>query len=209
VPVTVLACLHEENGILNSNSQEVPKDYFNNLAGNILTKIKMQEDGVSPMLQSIQDVNIFKVPDGYFDNLSTQILDKINIKQPAKVISFGSRMVKYAVAAALTGVMALGVYKYTNQTQQPVVIETPAVAKLDPTIEKGKSMNDQQFNEALNNLSADDIAKYLEKNGDEKDIELLASNIDENSLPSQDDYILDEKALEKYLTEPETNTTGN
>lgn len=211
VSTTVLACIHEEQGIANIISADVPKDYFDNLADNILAKIKMQEEEtvLSPLLQNIRNTNVFTVPKGYFDELPTQILSKINTKQPAKVIPFGRRIVKYAVAAALTGVMALGIYTYTNKPSQPEVTETQPTAKLDESIEKGKNMDDKQFNDALASLSVDDIAKYLEKNGDEKDIELLASNLDENSLPSQDDYILDEKTLDNYLAEPDTQKAKN
>ncbi|MGG9970521.1 hypothetical protein ACQ33O_01905 [Ferruginibacter sp. SUN002] len=201
---SVLASLNKELG-------DVPEKYFDHLADNILAKIKLQEAAetdLSPALQSIRGINVFEVPQGYFENLSTEIVDKTVTIQPAKVISFGSRIVKYAVAAALTGVVALGVYKYTNNnpTQPNDIV---SVAKLDASIEKGKDMNDKQFNETLENLSADDIAKYLETNFNEKEIESLASNIEENSLPSQDDYFTDEKTLENYLEELDAVQTSN
>ena len=71
-------------------------------------------------------------------------------------------------------------------------------------------MNDTQFNDALNNLSQDDIANYLEKNGNDDDVAALSSSIDENTLPSQDDYLSDDKTLDNYLNDiNNTNQTNN
>jgi hypothetical protein len=73
------------------------------------------------------------------------------------------------------------------------------LAILDESIEKGKTMNDQQFEETLQKLTAADIAKYLENNGDISDVATLRNSIDENNLPNEDDYILDEKTLDNFI----------
>ena len=70
-------------------------------------------------------------------------------------------------------------------------------------------MNDQQFEETLQKLTPADIAKYLENNGDITDVATLRNNIDENNLPNEDDYILDEKTLDNFIKEINNNSVIN
>jgi hypothetical protein len=204
-PTAVSALLQS---VQHSNKFEVPQGYFDNLSSDILNKIKEQQINaatdelqlLSPLLHSIKHINVFEVPEGYFNKVPTTIFHLVNAT-PAKVVSMPTLrlVVKYAAAAVFTGAMALGVYKYT---ETPAAINTvPAVsfATLDTSIEKGKAMNEEQFNEALNNLTKDDITSYLEKNGSDEDISLLTSSSDVNGLPNKDDYLLDDKTLENYL----------
>jgi hypothetical protein len=83
------------------------------------------------------------------------------------------------------------------------------VAVLDASIEKGRTMDEKQFNETLENLSEADIAKYLENNGDISDLAALGNNIESNNLPKVEDYLLDETTLENYLKEIENTSTNN
>ncbi|UEG50471.1 hypothetical protein LK994_03145 [Ferruginibacter lapsinanis] len=206
---TVLICIKEEHGISTTvNTGSVPQGYFDNLASSILDKIKNQPINatdeireLSPVLHSIQHKNVFEVPVNYFADLPETISSKTQTKQTGKLVRMSSRIAKYAVAAMLTGAVALGVYKLFDKPVNIVQVEqSQAFATLDPIIEQGKNMNDKQFNETLNNLSEEAIAKYLEKNASEKDVAVLVSSIDQSSLPNEDDYLLDEKTLEKYLS---------
>jgi hypothetical protein len=200
-------------GIKHSNLFEVPNGYFESLSSVILDKINEQNvisatdelKLLSPLLQSIKHINIFEVPEGYFDPSPADVFHHVGT-MPAKVVSMiksnsnrrKKLIVRYAAAAVVTGAMALGVYKYA---EKPVATNTiPAVSfiTLDPSIEKGKVMNEQQFNEALNSLTKEDITNYLEKNGSDDDMFLLSSSVEDN-LPKKEDYLLDDKTLENYL----------
>lgn len=219
VPATLLACLAEENNSINlpenNQSSAVPDGYFDQLAGSILDKIRQDEKAsgetreLSPLLFSLQNKQVFEVPDGYFENLSGFIAAKIK-SSTAKVISIHKRnlFIKYAVAAMMTGIVALGVYRFTDKTDSSLSIEN-TVVNLDASIEKGKNMNDKQFNETLGNLSETDIAKYLETNGDIADVAVLRNNLDVSNLPTQEDYLLDETTLDKYLQEIEQTNLSN
>ena len=202
------------HSIQNKNVFEVPDGYFESIDQLISIQLKTatpkeELKGLSPLLDTIQSKNVFEVPDEYFTGLAENILKKV---QPpvAKVIVMHKRnlFIKYAVAAMMTGVLALGLYRYIDKPVSPVS-QINTVATLDATVEKGKNMNDKQFNEALENLTEADIAKYLEKNGDITDVAVLGNNIEESNLPSQEDYLLDEKTLEKYLKEIDTTTLNN
>jgi len=193
---------------------EVPTGYFEQLTIDIKNSIQDNSSTdeiteLSPELQKLQRVNVFEVPTGYFENLSTSILKKA--KAPfAKIINFQARnsFLKYAAAAIITGVIAMGALRYLQPSQSANTIATP-LAMLDESIEKGKTMNDQQFEEGLKKLTSVDIAKYLENNGDITDVATLRNNIDEYNLPNEDDYILNEKTLDNFIKEINNNSIKN
>ena len=197
----ILMGIETENGSGNTASSvdDVPAGYFDTLAGSILAKIKTQQAddaateirALSPMLYSIQNEHVFEVPTGYFDTLGETVLNTVNPQ--VKVVSMKrhtTAFFKYAVAAAFTGVMALGVFKFTGNSTEK--IELPAYVKI--------GMNDiKDVDQELAKIADDDIVKYLEANGTDVKTAMVAGSIDENELPSQEDYLLDEKALDKYL----------
>ncbi len=180
--------------VQNENVFEVPQGYFDDFSDAILAKVK-NENAVdelrtlSPMLYSIQNENVFDVPQGYFEGLGEEVLNKV---QPqTKVIVMKRRTTtffKYAVAAAFTGVMALGVFKFTN---------TSVNSKLPDYVTAGLKIED--VDQELSKISDDEIVKYLEASGSDVKTALVANSIDENELPSEEEYLLDEKALDNYL----------
>ncbi len=256
VPRTVLACLKVTQPAIRAGAhQAVPAGYFDNLAANILQRIKGEEMGaseiaLSPLLQGLKEKNVFEVPAGYFEDSATQLMDIINTEAPqqelkrispllsdiqsnpvftvpgdyfealpaailsrlkggsSKVIKMQGRSMftRYAVAAMMIGVLAFGVFKYTGR--QSGNTPQPAVA-MDASIEKGRKMDDKQFREALTNLTTADITSYLELNGDITDIAALGNKLDETELPSQEDYLMDEKTLENYLKQIELTPLNN
>ncbi|MEO6729960.1 MAG: hypothetical protein ABIN01_02000 [Ferruginibacter sp.] len=200
--------------IRNKNVFTVPEGYFKNISSLILNKIKTVDAKeelaiLSPLLHRLQNKELFAVPNGYFDSLADNIIRKVQSGN-ARVVKMGSRnlIIKYAIAAMMTGTLALGVYKYFD-APGPGVDSENNIAVLDSSIEKGKKMDDKQFNDALTNLTATDIAKYLENNGDIADVAILRNNLEESNLPSEEDYLLDEKTLEKFLNEIEKTTLKN
>ncbi len=193
---------------------EAPKGYFEQLTIDIKKSIENTSyddelKKLSPVLKSVQAVNVFEVPTGYFENLSNSILKKVKAPS-ARIINFQVRnsFLKYAAAAIITGVIAIGALRYLQPTQS-VNTNNTSLAILDESIEKGKTMNDQQFEETLQKLTATDIAKYLENNGDITDVAILGNSIDENNLPNEDDYILDEKTLDNFIKEVNNNSVIN
>jgi hypothetical protein len=183
--------IHEQE-----NNAVVPEGYFESLPAAIMARIKSQETEnasteireLSPMLYSIQNENVFEVPAGYFDRLSGEILDKV--KPAAKVVRmpFRKSFMRYAVAAAFTGMMALGVFKFTGNSQQ---------TELPDYVTAGLQI--KNVDQELAGISDAEIVKFLEEDGTDVKTAIVANSIDKNELPSQEDYLLDEKALDKYL----------
>ena len=193
---------------------EIPVNYFDSLGTDILSKINVVENNIedlqriAPLLFSCNKENVGEIPAGYFDNLSATILKKIADKRPAKVITIAGRLsfVKYAVAAIFIGVISTIVFNYYNK---PANINTNKFAALDSSIEKGKAMNETKFNETLNSLSEEEIINYLQKTGTEADVNLLSSSINENTVPSQEEYLLNDKTLDNFITDVEAQQLNN
>lgn len=209
----ILTGIAIENGTVagrlsGSFSADVPVGYFDALADNILNRIRSQKEEsapdelrvLSPMLYSIQNENVFEVPRGYFDSLSDTILAQV-IPQQTKVVIMRSRtFIKYAVAAAFTGVMALGVFQFINNDKQnddPIVAQGIQIAR------------ENKFDEELAKIPDEDIVKFLEAGGSDVKTALVANSIDENELPSQEEYLSDDKALDKYLNSINLNDLNN
>jgi len=189
---------------------QVPQGYFESLADNILNRIKAENTaatelkGLSPVLYSIQSENVFTVPQGYFESLPGQILAKVKPQQ-AKVVTMKSRSVttilKYAVAAVFTGVMALGVYQFSGGGKVKPTVAEPGYVTI------GKKIKD--VDAELAKISDDDIIKYLQAEGTDIDAALVANKMNETELPSQEDYLSDDKALDKFLDNVDLNDLKN
>lgn len=190
--------------IQNENVFTVPAGYFDGLDDTILANIKAQQNesaaaelrSLSPLLYSIQNENVFTVPTGYFETLANTLITAVQ-PRVAKVVVMRKRsfsFMKYAVAAAFTGMMALGVFKFTNSG-------TDSNSKLDAVVLNGLQINkDKTFDQEFAKVSDEDIIKYLQVNGENVDAQTVANQtLDEKELPAQADYLMDDKALDKYL----------
>lgn len=200
------------HSVQHKNVFGVPADYFENVPATLLNQVNTTPPGedlqhLSPLLQSVQKKNVYEVPAGYFDSLARNILQKVRVGD-SKVVKMPFRKVfiKYAAAAVITGIIAFGVYSYNNKLADKL---TDDGVVLEASIENGRKIDDIQFAEAMQNLSETDIAKYLETNGDITDMATLGNNLEESELPSEEDYLLDEKTLENYLKQIEITTSNN
>ncbi len=202
------------NNLSKKNVLEIPANYFDSLGADILSKINATENDtdelkqIAPLLYYCNRANLGEIPAGYFDNLSAIIFKKIANKTAGKVVTMVGRFsfVKYAVAAIFIGAISMVVFKYYNK---PANISIHEYAALDSSVEKGKAMSDAKFNETLNSLSEEDIANYLQKTGTEADVALLSASVDEKSVPSQEEYLLNDKTLENFIVDVEARQFNN
>jgi len=179
------------------NLFSVPQGYFKNLPDAVLQKINEETAAeeithLSPLLAGIRQKNVFSVPEGYFDNFYGEIAGEL--KPQAKVVSFGKRrnIMKYAVAAAVTGIMAITVFKFTGTDNKKLVMPEYAA--------QGLKIKPASVDAELAGLSNDDIVSYLEDNGSGIDASTLAATtLDEKNLPTEADYLLDDKTLDNFL----------
>ncbi len=97
-----------------------PNGYFTDLAENIMAKIKIENsssnesfnelESIAPTLNSISKENVYHLPIGYFEGLKTGIPNN----QKVKIVSFSKwrKVVSYAAAAVLSGILVTGAFKY-------------------------------------------------------------------------------------------------
>jgi hypothetical protein len=176
------------------NVFEVPQGYFDGLPGNINERLFAGDEmaQLPAVLQDLQQKNVFEVPQGYFDGLATEIMSKLQLV-PSKLVPMRSslRIVKYAVAAAFVGVMALGVYKFV----QPGHHELTDVQKEGMAL----SRDETKYNSEFDKVSDETIVKFLETGGQDVDAALVAMSVDEKELPTEDELMLDDKTLDDFL----------
>ncbi len=182
----------------------VPSGYFDALTGSVFSEIRKSypesaEDElrqISPMLYSIKGENVFTVPRGYFGSLPDLIVAKIT-QEPAKVVTMKKRAswLKYAAAAIVAGIISItslqifnGAHHTAGDSSLPADVQASFIYKTEQDIDNG-----------IAKLSDDDIAKYLVKNGNSLDNEMLTNNTDVSELPGTTDYLNDANTLNDYL----------
>ena len=207
-----------ERTITSTNIFSVPDGYFNAFAQEVINKISVQKSAnaieeikqISPLLFDLRQQQPFELPLNYFDDLSTRLLlgNKTKPTKLTQIIPL-QPLLKYAIAAMLIAMLAAAlVYKLTNNfsiINYNTTDNASAIPSLDSTVENGKNMSATQLEEAITNLSADDISNYLERNSSEEDIATLTNTIEEDVLPNKADYLTDDKTLDKYLNTIESN----
>jgi len=181
----------------------VPENYFDNLCDSILVKAKAiypesaEEElrDLSPMLYSLKRENVFTVPAGYFESLAENVTQKLK-PVPAKVVTMKRRTswLKYAAAAVVTGIITITSLQLFKGSSHNISSSLPAYFQ-----DAFKYKTEADVNAGIAKLDDADIAKYLEKNGNVLDNELLINNTDESGLPSSTDYLNDENTLNEYL----------
>ena len=60
---------------------------------------------------------------------------------------------------------------------------------------------DKNFDEAVSNISDDDIIAYLKESGEDVNAALVASVADDKNLPEEVDYLINDKTLDNLLNE--------
>ncbi len=191
---------------------KVPEGYFDSLSTNILTEIKKsyaemadeELQNISLVLLSLQKENVFKVPSGYFENFADTVTSKLK-PTTAKIITMKPRSswLKIAAAAVVTGAIAissLNIFnRSSNQDNTGTMVATTSKVMPAYVKESLQFKTEQEVDAGIAKLSDDDIIKYLEKNGNVTDNELLMKNTDVSELPSQTDYLMNENTLNTYL----------
>ncbi|MFT3825710.1 MAG: hypothetical protein QM731_17450 [Chitinophagaceae bacterium] len=136
-----------------------PEGYFNELPDNAsagaqaIEFVNEELENLSPMMRSLQQQQAYKVPAGYFEALPQQLLQATQ-QQTAKVVSFSftKRILRYAAAAVVAGLIITAGWLYTSNTSIP-----PDSNKL-AAIEKIK----QVVTDSLHNFDDQDLQSFLE-----------------------------------------------
>lgn len=197
LPDRILAwVLAHENTI---SSEHVPNQYFENLSDQIIAAIHENEETQKekdnfkvefPILHSLKDKQVLKVPAGYFEKLTSSVVEKQKINKSAPIISLTTKWWKYAAAAVLGGFMLVGALQFYN----PSSLKTNS-----DVIASSQYKTEEDINKGIASLTDDDIIAYLENHGNITDNNLLTTDVNVKELPSVEDYLINENALNDYL----------
>ncbi len=182
----------------------VPEGYFDTLGTEIMNKISGSanlqniEGEESILLNGIKHINVYDVPAGYFESFPVLIMQNLPVQ--AKVISMNKRpaFYLYAVAAVLTGILGFSLMTFLDNKSGNGFSSS---ATLVAMTEANRIIKNGDFEKEMDAISDDAIVSYLKENGQDVSAALVASVTDENSLPAEDEYILDEKTLDTFLHE--------
>lgn len=123
-----------------------------------------EEEGLnylSAALSEVKDQNPFSIPEGYFESLPLIISQKLDNQGSAKIVSMSSHrsVLRYAVAAVLTGLLGLGIFsRFSNSipdNQINLAMNENVMKNAESIIKK------DNFDEVLATLKDEDIVKYL------------------------------------------------
>ncbi len=173
-----------------------PEGYFNDFSGNIVAGVKAIDfvneelENLSPVMLGLKDKQVYEVPLGYFDTTTAVILAKAKQQQPAKVISigFGKRIMQYAAAAVVIGIIAISGYVISNKPGNiagPVAstnqgLDSAVVAKIPDQemesflntntssladISDDNTVSDNDIKDLLADISDEELQQYLEQHG--------------------------------------------
>jgi len=167
-----------------------PEGYFNDLSENVVSGVQAIEfvneelENLSPLMVSLREMNVYEAPAHYFEQLPGKILVKVQ-RQPAKLVSvsFRTRVMRYAVAAAVTGVIAVGSYMFFKPSTKTADVDPNQVAKVSDqemenfltdntvaladagTIVTNDTITEADSKELFANVSDDELQSYLEDHG--------------------------------------------
>lgn len=192
---------------------EVPAGYFDGLPQQVIRQLSGSSVAateiaeLSPVLAGLRNKNPFEVPDGYFEKADANRVLPAHNQPTGKLVNFKKfrSSFPYAAAAVMTLVITLSVYKFTGQQGNL----SGNTEELDAIVRTGLSMDDQKFNESLNNLKEEEILGYLQQYSTEADVAALSASLETNTPEnSQETETQVEANLEKILADPSANTAN-
>ncbi len=196
--------------VLNSLDKKAPfsnpVEYFEELPENVVAGIRAVDfvneelENLSPLMNDLKNKQVYQVPANYFDTVPGMVTDKIT-QQDALVVAvdFRKRVLRYAAAAVVIGIMALGAWMYSGKPTEikPIAINSSAPIPDSVSSELVKTLSDSDLvsladNPVFSGTETTDIA-----------LDELTTN-DTNELLGD----LSDEVLEQYLDQQAENNTS-
>lgn len=183
----------------------VPDGYLESLAGSAFDRISEGEakdvaaelQGASPFLAGLRDELTYtgpEVPDGYFADFPLAMLEKVRREdRDAAVKPEGGRVVSMQLHRFLAAAVSIGVV-LTSAVWGYHLYERPAAWGGVAAIR-----TEDQFNAALAKVSDQDILEYLKNSADGNDVDVVASAVDDDQLPTEDQYLDGSQSVDELL----------
>jgi hypothetical protein len=170
-----------------------PETYFEELPGNVVSGIKAVDfvneelENLSPLMSSLKNKQVYHVPVHYFDGIPGGVLERIKHENGRVVaITFRKRVLRYAAAAVIIGMMAAGAWMYADKPAREIVKTDITVAPAVDSIpaELMKTLSDSELsgladNPVLAEMDATDISSSFDELVSNDATDLLAGMPDE------------------------------
>lgn len=185
------------SGIGKKNPFSTPAGYFGELTENVVAGAKAIDfvneelENLSPLMNSLKAVNVYEAPAGYFEQLPQQVLSKAKSQQPAKVVSmsFARKVMRYATAAVVAGVIFVGAWMYFGGSKTPPTLVAEKAVKtisdssllnyiesqeLDlpeatATLADNNEISENDMKDMFSAVSDEELQQYLEKYSNAKE----------------------------------------
>ncbi len=190
----------------NKNLYHVPAGYFDELAGNVTDGAKAIElvnealENLSPLMNSLKQKNVYEVPTGYFESLPSEVLTKAKQQHPSKVISisFSRKIMRYAAAAVVAGVIVTSGWLYFKD---PIVSPNPDV-----------DVATKEVTKELRTTSDEELLRFIETENNLTDETVTTSpSTEEIEATDMKDMLVDvtDEELQQYIeeTSPENDNS--
>lgn len=173
---------------IRSNPFSVPAGYFNSLAENINNKIHHQQqvdeelESVAPILNTISKAPVYSVPKDYFERFKVDNDAKPEVNVVSS--SIWRKFSRYAVAAVITGFVAVGIFLFQNSSTDKIQTADKFV------IQKANGLSEEELSQFLQTTMPEDQVSSKSFKSQTTDNELT------NSVKQMSD-----KEIQQYLSE--------
>lgn len=177
-----------------------PGGFFEELPSDVLAGVQAIDfvnhelETLSLKLSAVNKENVYKVPDSYFINLPLQLLSKVNQQNRLISSGFKRKLIRYAMAALITGAVAVGVWEFfqdkptvangrgltginkiidTEKISDDEIVnylEFNEVAPSEPDSKAVSDFKEEEVKELLADLSDDELEQYLDQHAASKDL---------------------------------------
>jgi hypothetical protein len=167
------------------NPYSIPTGYFDNFPAQMMETIKNHPDylnsqeelkSISPLLSSLNKAPVYSVPEDYFGNFSVKVNHKPVANKPGAVIRmFSTRVMRYAAAAIVTGLIIATSIFIAIRNSKPS--EERTISKVEKDVNKMKDV--KQLDKLTDLMNADLNEKSVASNNKIKtdDIEKLLQDV--------------------------------
>lgn len=174
----------------------LPPRYFDEFPSDItaglhaVDYVNQELESYPPVTNDIKIANVYQVPAGYFDNLGNGLLNNVKNRKKTSVITidFNKKVLRFAVAALITGIMSVGTWIfYNNHTTTKIGNELGDIQKLSsdemihylestPVISvenfgtASVTMKEEDVNDLFSDVPDMELQQYLEQNAASRDL---------------------------------------
>jgi len=189
----------------------VPEGYFDQLSGNILSKIRDNENEsaaaeimrISPLLAEIDRGTPFSLPTGYFENLDIKTMVAVpEQKETARIVVMSShkRWMNYAAAAVITAIIGGALYFYSTITGTQNLPSEGVVAQAEIPVKDSLQLSQDAISSFLAQTEVLDDNEELDLEMFTRQKDLAILDINETTIQNFLQEIPD-AVIEDYITE--------